>query len=509
MSEETESGAFTLAKQGSITFFGNILGKILGFLFVATATRLVTPTEYGIYTLALSIVLFIQGFVSLNIYRSVDYFIPQFLSEAEYGKAKTALRNVFIIGIFSSVVGLTIVFLSRPVIADVFDEPQLIIALTVLVLLIPIQTVNKILITSFNSIKRMEYRMLMKDLLNPLGRIIAIVVLITSGMGLIGLVGGYVIGVTFAVFIGLLIFIYKADWIRESKTDSVSNRALLSYSLPLVFAGVIYSLVGQIDYFVIGYFLGSTEVGQYQVGFLLASNLLIALQAITPIFKPIVAENMSNSTLLRSRFRLTTRWVTILTIPPTLTLVLAPELYLSLLFTDQYTAAATAVVALSVGYLLNAAFGPEGMMLEGLGHTRLTLLNSVVLVGVNGILDLLLVPVLGILGAGIATGTALTVAGMAGVVEIYYLRGIYPFDKRLIRVWAAAMLPLIVGIAIVSFTGGFLLVVTLPVLVVLSFVMGLRLIGGFTSEDAQVADRFDDRIGYPFLKSILMPNIDT
>jgi Polysaccharide biosynthesis protein. len=110
MSKETESGIFTLAKQGSITFFGNILGKVLGFLFVATATRLVTPEEYGIYTLALSIVLFIQGFVSLNIYRSVDYFIPQFLSNAEYGKAKVTLRNVFVIGVFSSIVGLTIDF---------------------------------------------------------------------------------------------------------------------------------------------------------------------------------------------------------------------------------------------------------------------------------------------------------------------------------------------------------------------------------------------------------------
>ncbi|TKX52402.1 polysaccharide biosynthesis protein, partial [Halorubrum sp. SP3] len=214
-----------------------------------------------------------------------------------------------------------------------------------------------------------------------------------------------------------------------------------------------------------------------------ASNLLIALRAITPIFKPIVAENMSNNTLLQNRFTLTTRWVTILTIPPTLTLVLAPETYLSLLFTEQYTAAATAVVALSIGYLLNAAFGPEGMMLEGLGHTRLTLLNTVVLVGVNGTLDALLVPTLGILGAGIATGTALTVAGMAGVIEIYYLRGIHSFSRGLVRVWTAALLPLLVGIVIVTNTGGLVLVISLPILVVFSFVVGLRLIGGFTSED--------------------------
>ncbi|WP_052368064.1 lipopolysaccharide biosynthesis protein [Haloferax sp. ATB1] len=112
MDKQTEGGVSVLATQGSITLFGNICGKVLGFVFAAIATRLVDPTDYGIYTLALSIVIFIQGFASLNIYRSVDFFIPQFINENEYGKAKMALRNVIIIGLLSSMVGLAILLLS-------------------------------------------------------------------------------------------------------------------------------------------------------------------------------------------------------------------------------------------------------------------------------------------------------------------------------------------------------------------------------------------------------------
>lgn len=507
MNEETDSGIFTLAKQGSITFLGNITGKILGFLFIAIATRLVTPEEYGVYTLTLSIVLFVQGFASLNIYRSVDYFLPQFLRDSEYGQAKTTLRNIFLIGTIASIVGSIIVIFGRSYIADFFDEPDLIVTLSVFALLIPIQTTNKILISSFNSIKRMDYRTIMKDITNPLSRTIAMIVLVISGMGLMGLIGGYLIGISLAVVVGLLLLIREIDWSDTTKSGSVSNHALLSYSLPLVLAGVIYTLVGQIDYFVIGYFLGSAEVGQYQVGFTLASNLLIALNAITPIFKPMVAENISNDDLLQNRFRVTTRWVTMLTVPLTLTLVLAPELYLSILFTEQYTTAATAVAALSIGYLLNASFGPEGMMLEGLGHTRLTLLNTVLLVGVNGILNVLLIPAFGILGAGVATGSALTMAGIAGIIEVYYLRDIHPFSQQLARVWIATILPTILGIIVISLIKGFLLAIILPILLVGSFGVSLRWVSGFTSEDEQIASQVDERLGYPLLENTLMPSI--
>ncbi|WP_082256460.1 oligosaccharide flippase family protein [Haloferax sp. ATB1] len=376
--------------------------------------------------------------------------------------------------------------------------------LSIFALLIPIQTINKILIASFNSIKNMTYRVIMKDILNPLSRIIAIIILISAGFGIAGLISGYLLGVVFSVFIGLILFVYEADWFTHSETDQISNRDLLSYSLPLVLTGAIYALVGQIDYFVIGYYIGSTEVGQYQIGFILASNILIGLQAITPVFKPIIAENIHNTKIIESQFKLSTRWVTILTIPPALTLALAPDPYLSILFTNQYTAASAAVVPLSLGYLINASFGPEGMVLEGLGHTRLTLLNTFVLVSTNGVLDLLLVPVLGVLGAGIATGTALTVAGLVGVIEIYYIRGVHPYSAQLMRVWVAIAFPLAVGIVMTSFLEGLLLIITLPVFTLISFILGLHIVGGFTSEDAKVADQFDQRIGYPVIKTLLM-----
>ncbi|MFC6614900.1 oligosaccharide flippase family protein [Halopenitus salinus] len=507
MSDDSDSGIFTLATQGSITFVGNVLGKALGFAFVVVATRLVTPSEYGIFTLGLSIVMFVQGFASLNIYRSVDYFVPQFLSNSNYGQAKKTLQNVFLIGIFASVLGAGVVFLAREQIATMFNEPRIATILTFFILLIPLQTVFRTLLASFNSLKKMKYRVIIRDLLNPLGRTIGAILLVSAGAGLFGLIGGYLLGLAIAVACGIGFLVYEADWIQTEESDSISNRSLLSYSLPLVLAGVIYSLVGQIDYFVIGYFLSSADVGYYRVSYLLAANLLIVLSAVTPVFKPMVAENQFNTPLLEIRYQLATRWVTMFTLPVAITLILAPDIYLSLLFTDEYVVASTALVALVVGFLLNAAFGPEGMILEGLGHTRLTLFNTLVLVTVNGGLDVFFIPRFGILGAGIATGSALTVAGLVGVVEIYLLRSITPLSPRLLKVWLAIVPSIVVGRLVVFFMSGDLLTaVLLPLFVASNYFLVLRVARGFSDDDREIASRIDDRLGFPLVQFFLMPN---
>ncbi|KAB1198214.1 MULTISPECIES: oligosaccharide flippase family protein [Haloferax] len=506
MEDQKDSSIFTLASQGGISLFGKVCGKSLGFIFVIVATRLVSPSEYGLFTLGISIVMFVQGFTSLNINRSLDYFIPKFLNQSEYGHAKSTLITVFSIGIFTSLIGSLILISVKEQVSALFQEPELVGFIPYLAALIPLYTVYKILSSSFNSIKKMECRVLMRDLLNPLVRTIGAAGLVFAGYGVFGLIAGQIFGLLIAILLGSILLFYEAGWILNTDSKNVSNKDLVSYSVPLVFAGVLYSLVGQIDYFVIGYFYSSTEVGQYRVAYLLSGNLLIVLSAITPIFKPMIAENQSDSALLESRYQLATRWVTMLTLPIALTLILAPKTYLSIFFTSEYSIAATALVTLLVGYLINASFGPEGMVLEGLGHTRLTLFNTAVLVCTNTLLNFVLIPTLGILGAGIATGTALAVGGAIGVLEIHFLRSVTPYTNKLFRVWLGIIPSCIIGWAIVFLNlGKFPTALILPPTVVGTFVLGLRLFNGFSEDDFQVASRIDDRLGFSVVQTIISP----
>jgi O-antigen/teichoic acid export membrane protein len=497
MGNEADESVTTLATQGGIGLVGNIAGKVLGFTFVAVATRLVTPGEYGVFVLGVSIVMFIQGFASLNIHRSIDYFVPKFLDDEDYGRAKRVLQNAIVIGFISSMVGMLALILLRGRVASLFDEPRLNFVLLLMALLIPLQTVKRAIITSFYSIKKIQYRVLTQNLINPVIKTVAAAGLVLSGAGVAGLVGGQILGVTFAILFGLSFFLYESDWVRKAKPTPVSNKSLISYSLPLMLAGVIYSMVGQIDFFVIGYFRNSAEVGQYRVAYMLGTNLLIVLQGFTPIFKPLISEAGSNTKTVRRRYQLATRWITMLTLPMALTLALAPEIYLSLLFTEEYVGASTTLIILVLGYIINAGSGPEGMVLEGSGFTRITLFNSIVLIGTNSILDFILVPMLGMLGAAIATATALASVSLLGIGEIYHLRGAHPFSWDLLRTYMVAVIPNLLGAGIIMFLDSKLLIFTiLPFYMIITYLLCLNIVGGFTEEDIEIVSKLDERIGY-------------
>jgi O-antigen/teichoic acid export membrane protein len=124
------------------------------------------------------------------------------------------------------------------------------------------------------------------------------------------------------------------------------------------------------------------------------------------------------------------------------------------------------------------------------------LLNTVVLLGVNVALDVLLVPRFGILGAGIGTATALTVAGLLGTVENYLLRSVVPFTGRSLRIWSAAI-PTVIGGHVIdsAVRSDVATAVILPVGVLVAYIVGLKTLRGFSDEDRHLAEHLDDRLG--------------
>jgi O-antigen/teichoic acid export membrane protein len=503
--DDGDAGISSLANQAGLNFVGKILGRALEFALVLVITRLASPTAYGIFTLAMSVVLFARGISSLNIHSAVDYFVPKFLSDDQLGKAKGALLDMVTLAGVSTLLGAAVVFAARGLLSDLFSEPNLAVVLPLLVLLIPLETAKQILLSVFNSIQRQDYRLLVEQLVGPVARILLVGAFLLAGAGLFGLVSGYLLGLFVAVAVGTLIVVRRVEWLRTTSAVSVSRRSLLSYSVPLIFAGIGYTLVAQIDYFVIGYFMPSSAVGRYRVGYLLGVNVYLFYTAVSLVFKPTVPGLSDDPDELLSRYQAAVRWILLLSLPVGGTLVIAPDVYLSVLFGTEYLPAAAAVVAITLGYVVNSSFGPTGAVLEGLAYTRLQSINAAVLLVSNVALDVLLVPQFGILGAALGTASSFVVYGFAGVLEVYFLRGIVPYTTQLVPVCLASVPALVVGVLFVRLVSETILVaVVLPVLVVSLFVVSLRTLNGFTEDDLTVARGVDSRLGYPLVERFII-----
>lgn len=484
MSEDWE---VTLATQGAVSFLGNVTRTGLGFVFVIIVTNLVSPNVYGIFTLGLSIAILTRQVSSLNLHRSLDYYLPRYLDESLNSQASYLIRRVATLAVVSSIVGGSLLVFLRNHISRIFDAPELSGVILVFGVVVVLETLNEVLVRVFIGVKRMKYKFFTKDLSFQLAKIVIALLLLGLGMEAVGLVVAYLTGVIVSLMLGGFFFYRQITPILGDRSTSVSTQSLLSYSLPLMFAGIIYSVIGQIDFFVIGYFESSAAVGLYKVGFLLAGTLALIRTSLATVFKPMVSETKSNLEALKDKYRTATRWIVLLTIPPTIILILVPRPYLELFFSTQYTKAATATTILSLGYLFNALLAPEGMMLEGLGYTRITLINSITMVAINGLLDIVLVPQFGIVGAAIGTAVAMTTVSALGMLEVRYLVGYFPYSVTFLKVILAGGITFAVTNVVISVSEmTFLTVLVLPLFVLVVNLVTLVVARGITISDKKI-----------------------
>ena len=495
-------GVKSLATQGSITFVGNVFGKLVNFTFLVLVTNTVTASTFGVFSLGLSIVMFSKSVTDLSVHRSLDYYIPQFIEEKSYGKAKYIVLIATGIGLLGTGIAVGLLFFTAPLLSELFNEPRLASAIIVLAFGIPLLTIRDIHVRFFVALKELKYRVLLKNLVHPLAKLLLTGILLFIGFELTGLVTGFVLALIVVAGVGTILLVRRISTWENGSIERVPMRGLLSYSFPLMFAGVVYATVAQIDYFVIGFVETTTaeDLAVYKVATQFGSNLLIFLSALAPVFKPMITEAQDDVALFNARYTLAARWVLLLTLPVAITFMLIPEVYLSLFFSPQYAAGGAALTILAVGYLVNAGVGPENMVLEGLGHTRLTLFNTILMIGTNTILDLLLVPHYGIIGAAIGTSAGMAFAVIAGVVEIKYLRGIIPFGSKTLRILMAGVPVLIVGWLLTELINSkLILAVTFPAVASITFLGFLKVFKAFSGEDRIIAELVEQRLGMDLL----------
>ncbi|WP_239640946.1 flippase [Natrialba taiwanensis] len=489
-----DEGITTLAKQGGITFVGNVVKGAFGFAIVMLMTRFVSPSIYGLFVLATSVILFTQVFANLGLPLAIDYFVPQYLDTGEHGKATGVIVQVTaVVLVASSIVAFALAAGSRTI-GDLFQEPSMRVALLYLSVTIPMLAIYRVVLTSAYSIKQLQYRVLMRDIVRPLVRFGVTAGLLLASLGLLALIIGYVVGLFVAITVGAVAFVSRARarGLLTSDIELVSVRPLVTYSLPLAMTSVVFVLMGQVDYFVVGYFLDANDVGIYRVGYMLGSGLMIIFNSLSPVFKPLIAETQDDTELVERRFRVAARWIAGLTLPIAIVLSLGTSSYLAVLYTPQYAEANLVVVLLCGAFLFNVTVGgPNGSLLQGMGYSRIVFANTLVLFGANFLVSMALVPVVGIEGAAIGSATALVLVGGLTLGEVYVIDGIQPFTRDFARVVGAGIPATIAGVPIVVVLESALLIVgLLPVVVVGVYLGSLVVTDAFTEEDARMLREF-------------------
>lgn len=181
----------------------------------------------------------------------------------------------------------------------------------------------------------------------------------------------------------------------------------LNTAVPLSLTSGLTLLAGRIDVLMVGFLLGTTEAGIYHVATRLAGVAVLGSRAAYSVAAPMIAElHAKGSAELQRVVRLVARVAAGFALGA-LAVVLVRGGWLLGLFGESYRAGSEALLVLAVGEVIRGLMGPGEFLLMMTGHQRRAALVLAIGLLINGAGNILLLPILGIVGAAIASATGL------------------------------------------------------------------------------------------------------
>ncbi len=175
-------------------------------------------------------------------------------------------------------------------------------------------------------------------------------------------------------------------------------------AVPMALTSTLYVVLLNVDVAMLGFLRPGAEVGCYRIALQCASLIVLMLVAVNAVIAPRYAElhaacdTRGLAAACRASSLIGGSWAAVVYAA---FLVAGPS-GIRLLFGDGYDDAMLPMLVLGAGEVVNAAFGPVGLLLSMAGHEGDTLRGVGVAVIVKILLCAALIPILGALGAALA-----------------------------------------------------------------------------------------------------------
>lgn len=417
---------------------GRGLSTALKFVTELLVVRYLATEAYGSWTWALAALVALESFSTMGLNRAVPRFVPIHLERRERDK---------LVGLLAFVLG-GVVLAGTLIVAAFYAFPRSIAALAgaspgqsldvlfIIVILLPIRGLGSFftnVCAAFGNSRAIFFR---RYVLHPgLGLVVALVlVLLKADVRFLayGHLLSTVAGVLYyavAVHTDLRRHGVLAGGLRTGA--GLPFRRVLSYTTPVMAADWFRTLMVTPAPLLLGYFSDMSAVALYQVVIPVVALNRQAAQSFIMLFEPSASRVLARQdrTGLERLYWRSAMWVAILSFPGFAVSFTMAEPLTVFLFGERYAAAAPILSFLALGTFVDASIGFNDATLRVAGKLRWLLGVNAAGALLNVALNLLLIPRMGAVGAGIATGSALVFYAFMKQFCLWFatgVRGLHP-----------------------------------------------------------------------------------
>ena len=400
-----------LVEGASISFALKVVGAGLTLALNLLLAHVLGADGAGLYFLALTAVTVASVFGRMGLDNVVLRFVAASASESNWSGVKGVYRHGVRLAAIASLGSTILLWLLAPWLAnDVFSDPDLAWPIAFMaVATVPI-SLAKLHAEMLRGLKRILYA----TLVQPIGGVVfpaltsAGIVFLAIPYGLSGATIGYALAAAATFLAGLALW-RKSTPKLKNVSASFPPQTLLRSSMPLFWSSSINLLMTWTGTIVLGVYATSTDVGVFNVASRTAAITGFVLVAVNSIAAPKFAA-LYNAGDRDGLERLAQRatWMMVAAATPALLLFIAFPEPIMRIYGSEFAVGGTVLMVLAVGQFINVATGSVQYLLMMTGHERVVRNCVAISAFANVSLNLVLVPIWGIIGAAIAAAISMS-----------------------------------------------------------------------------------------------------
>lgn len=434
-----------MIRGGSGFFVARIGVQGLGFLFVVVATRYLGASQYGIFALGLSGFALARKISLLGL----DSASLRLLSGPFTSERRRVFGTVLLLALAVSLMSSLVLYVSAwPLSYYVFQKDEVEGILEILSVGLIFVTLLSCLQAALQAQQEIGFYIAGKFVWKG-SRLLALVVFVI-------LVGGSSYAAAgaelFSVGFGCLVVLFLASRRDLRPSFEGVRRSLprvLRYSAPMMLIGFGFLVSNQTDILMLGALSVSSDVGIYAVISRLVGLTLIVHSSLVDIWRPMASKIYESREIedLKDLYRIIAKWDGLVQMFVVLAFVVFGGLVLSVFGADFVSPAAhRALVILVCSMFLVVWIGPSASFLQMTDRHNVELAFMIAFICINIVLNYLLIPVFGILGAAVATGISRLLKSVGEIIYIGVQFGFLAYSSLQVIVFLAAVSMSFLGI---------------------------------------------------------------
>lgn len=418
---------------------GTFIGMLLDIITKKVLTSHLSPADFGTYSLALTVISITGAVATLGLNEGVPRYIAFFRGRHEEQKVHELIISAMLMGLIAGLLSILVSpSLFHSLAENGFDaQGKILSVVKILVFAVPFTILLNLTVAIYRGFDRTNVNMYFYNIIRPVSLLGFASAAVFIGASLKGVVFADLISMVFTFGIMSVYFIKKPPIKRAIKQErkikfSEPTRQLIRYSFPLLITATLLNMMSWMDTIMLGYFKSAEVVGIYNAVYPLVGFLSLVIASMGYVYVPVTSRlwGQNNTAPLGSIYAVMTKWCFLLTFPLFALIFVYPEYFITKLYGAEYVSGATALRILALGFITNSYFGFNYHTLLASGDSDFLMKCSVTSVGINAVINFMLIPNYGMVGAAIGTAVSYASIEVLMTLRAWRKQNMHPFTSR-------------------------------------------------------------------------------